>query len=138
MSDSKLTAFFDSPSAKAAGAAAGRVGAAADVGTGIAGLIQNRKAREESRTLANEQRAISLEQQERWQKLADRQYENDEERFSLEKKIVTDKNRFDLFFREIDKSTEAVGTIDDSFSQIEELSKTNDDFKNVLLNMFKG
>jgi hypothetical protein len=132
-----LTSLMDNPSAKAGKAAAGLISGAADVGIGVAGLVQNKKARDEARDMAHLTRADKLEQQATWQKLSDRQFENDEERFELEKKIVTDKNRFDLFFREIEKSKESSGNLNESIARAGQMAETNDQFKSVLLNMLK-
>jgi hypothetical protein len=109
-----------------------------EVGLGVGSLIQNKKAREEARDIANENRDMTLQQRATWQKLSDRQFANDEERFELEKKIVTDKNRFDLFFREIDKAKEVTMTMDESLDRLDQASKMDDNFKNVLFNLLKG
>ena len=109
-----------------------------EVGLGVGSLIQNKKAREEARDIANENRDMTLQQRATWQKLSDRQFANDEERFELEKKIVTDKNRFDLFFREIDKTKEVTMTMDESLDRLDQASRMDDNFKNVLFNLLKG
>lgn len=134
----RLATTFDSPGAKSAQATGNLIGGATDTALGTVGAVQNKKARDEARDLAFQQRDMNLEQQERWQKLADRSFEQDEEQFELQKKIVSDRNRFDLFFREIAKSAEASSTIEQSAQRVGQKADMDDNFKQLTLSLMRG
>jgi len=131
--DSSSRVGTDTSMMVAAGAEA--VGAAADIGIGIAGLAGNRRDREEARKLADQVRGDELRSEKEWDTLNTRKVGIQREGQDIDHLARKNVLKFDSFLRELKNRQKKYDQTNESIQRIGEMANQSQGMKDIMLSL---